>query len=178
MRDQHDHQAMPSCAPATLSSPARTPCERLFAIISVTDRPGHDDDHDACDEVGEVDFRRHLQTSSRAPAVPASVSSQIVALADLDALVAQDVVGSRDVEEEVRKANCARGSCCPFSVRGCPPTVSVMSFSSDPSISCAGTLLMKSRVLAIRAFSSSKVVSVSSNFGISRPDSRAVAPFA
>jgi hypothetical protein len=30
----------PSCVPATLSSPARVPCDRLLATISVTVGPG------------------------------------------------------------------------------------------------------------------------------------------
>ena len=51
-----------------------------------------------------------------------------------------------------------------------------MSASSRPSMDAAGTVASQSSVLVMRACSSAKVISLSSNFGASIPASRAV-PF-
>ena len=54
--------ARPSCVPATLSSPARVPWVRLFAMMSVTVGPGMMVIRMQASDVGEIDFDGHRQS--------------------------------------------------------------------------------------------------------------------
>ena len=68
----------------------------------------------------------------------ASTHAEEIALADLDAVVAQDAVGGGGMEVEVREGETAERNCWPFSVMVLSgPAGKVTSLVSAPS-NCAG----------------------------------------
>ena len=92
-----------------------------------------------------------------------------VALAELDAALAQDVVGGGGVEIEVRQA-LPSSRLWPVNSRTLPfGKVILISLPSVPSTSLCLTLLRNSMVLAMRSLSCAIVVSSLANFGSSLP---------
>ena len=100
-----------------------------------------------------------------------------VPLAQLDAVVAQDVVRRRDVEVEVGQDDVGQVG---DAVEGLSsPRIFIVTMRASAPSNCSGLKLSTyAMVFAMRAFRSSKVASLSSYFGGSSPVSRATAPFA